>query len=72
MHVPIFFVWSRHRVVLRGQKIIGDLKHPLGILNQTGLQVKVHLKEIMSGKGEGMNGHLHRCYMPFSERSIPS
>lgn len=69
MHVPIFFVWSRHLI---GQKIIGDLKHPLGILNQTGLQVKVHLKEIMSGKGEGMNGHLHRCYMPFSERSIPS
>lgn len=67
-------VSSSDSVVLRGQKIIGDLKHPLGILNQTGLQVKVHPKEIMSGtrKGEGMNGHLHRCYMPFSERSIPS
>lgn len=65
-------VSSSDSVVLRGQKIIGDLKHPLGILNQTGLQVKVHLKEIMSGKGEGMNGHLHMCYMPFSERSIPS
>lgn len=46
-------VSSSDSVVLRGQKIIGDLKHPLGILNQTGLQVKVHLKEIMSGKGEG-------------------
>lgn len=65
-------VSSSDSVVLRGQKVIVDLKHPLVILNQTGLQVEVHLKEIMSGKGEGMNGHLHRCYTPFSERSIPS
>lgn len=52
---------SSHSVVLRGQGAIGDIlkKSPLIILNLlTGFQVKVHLKEIMGEKEEGMTRQL--------------
>lgn len=51
---------SSHSVVLRGQGAVGDLKKsPLIILDLlTGFQVKVHLKEIMGEKEEGMTRQL--------------